>query len=67
MFILLKIIFILVVLVAITPFLMMATAFIGGGSVAPGTTKLEKNLTFIGIWAVLAFVYLGFPTLVFIL
>lgn len=65
--IILKIILILVILGVITPFLMMATAFIGGGAVAPGTSKKEKNLTFIGIWAVLALVYLGFPVLVFLI
>lgn len=65
--IILKLIFIVVVLVAITPFVMMASVFIGGGAVAPGTSEKEKNLTFIGIWAVLALVYLGFPALILFL
>lgn len=63
----LKFVIITVVLAAITPFLIMATTFIAGGSVAPGTTKREQNWTFIGIWTVLILVYIGFPLLVFLI
>lgn len=63
----LKFVIITVVLAVITPFLIMATTFIAGGSVAPGTSERERFWTFVGIWTVLILVYFGFPLLVFLI
>lgn len=67
MFILLKIIIIIVVLAAISPFVGMAAAFYLGSLAAPGVTDREQTKGQIIVIAIIALIYLGFPALVFLL